>query len=111
MNLSEFLERLHPGAMSPLIDWEADWAVQRIVEEESNKLFLDRQITRKAMELTKRKAAAYGEASSRHFKAQRELEECLHGLLVGGAYLLKELLQRERSGEEAAHSDPNPSNK
>jgi hypothetical protein len=100
MDLSEFIERLNPEALSPLIDWEADWDVQETVERELSRLFDDGQISRKEMDAAKRKAAAYGKASSQHFKAQRGLRECLEGIKVNGAYLLKELLQREGSSTE-----------
>lgn len=114
VNLFEFIETLHPEALSPLIDWEADWDVLEIVYEVVGKLFDDGKIKRKEMESVRRKAAAYFEASSKHFKTQRELVGCLERLRVTGAYLLNELLQRERSSageEDIPQSDPNASSR
>ena len=87
-----FIERLHPEALSPLIDWEAIWDVQEIVDTELGKLFADGQIAAEEMESVKHKAAAYDEASKAFEGAQYELAHCLKDLQVGGAYLLGKLL-------------------
>jgi hypothetical protein len=93
MNLFAFIEIRNREALSPLIDWETIWDVQKIVEGELDKLFADGQISAEQMELAKQKASAHHDASGKHYDAQGDLERHLEGLQVDGAYVLKELLQ------------------